>query len=169
MTTAAMAATNALDFKMNTLDGKPVDLAKAYEGQVVLVVNVASKCGYTYQYSGLQELYERHKDDGLVVLGVPCNQFGGQEPGTATEIAQFCDANYGVTFPMLEKVDVNGPDTAPLYEHLKSEADPSGDIRWNFEKFLIGRDGQVKARYGSGTEPDDDKLLAAIKEELAKK
>ena len=163
---SADAAAPALDFKMTTLDGKTVDLEEAYAGKVVLIVNVASRCGYTPQYEGLQELYEQHKDDGLVILGVPCNQFGGQEPGTASEIAQFCQSNYGVTFPMLSKVDVKGDSAAPLYEYLTSNANPSGDVSWNFEKFLIGRDGTIKGRFGSGTAPNNAVFLDAIKAEL---
>lgn len=164
----ADAAAPALDFEMTTLDGKSVDLEKEYGGKVVLMVNVASQCGFTRQYAGLQELYEEYKDDGLVVIGVPCNQFGGQEPGSAEQIAQFCDSKFGVTFPMLSKVDVNGSDAAPLYQYLTANADPSGQIRWNFEKFLIGKDGKVVARYGSSTEPDDAALVKQIETELAK-
>ena len=165
---SADAAAPALDFEMTLLDGKPVDLEKAYGGKVVLVVNVASKCGFTPQYAGLQALYEKYEDKGLVVLGVPCNQFGGQEPGGPQEIATFCEKNYGVTFPILSKVDVNGPEAAPLYEHLKSNAEQSGDVRWNFEKFLISREGKVVGRYSSGTTPSDAALLEAIQTELAK-
>ena len=164
----ADAAAPALDFEMTTLDGESVDLEKEYGGKVVLMVNVASQCGFTRQYAGLQELYEEYKDDGLVVIGVPCNQFGGQEPGSAEQIAQFCDSKFGVTFPMLSKVDVNGSDAAPLYQYLTANADPSGQIRWNFEKFLIGKDGKVVARYGSSTEPDDAALVKQIETELAK-
>ena len=167
-TMSADAAAPALDFEMTTLDGQPVDLEKEYAGKVVLVVNVASKCGFTRQYKGLQELYETYGEDGLVVLGVPCNQFGGQEPGSSEDISSFCESKFGVTFPMLSKVDVNGEDAAPMFQYLTSKSDPSGKVKWNFEKFLIGRDGQIVARYPSSTEPDDALLVNQIKTELAK-
>jgi glutathione peroxidase len=133
-----------LNFKMTGLDGKEVDLAQ-YQGKVVLIVNVASKCGYTPQYKDLQALYAKYSKDGLVVLGVPCNQFGKQEPGTEKQIAEFCTAEFGVTFPMLAKVDVNGDNACPLYKFLTSkDTDPkfAGKIGWNFEKFLISRNGE---------------------------
>ncbi len=132
-------------------------------GKVVLFVNVASRCGLTPQYAGLQALYEAKKDDGLVVVGVPCNQFGAQEPGSKDEIATFCSMNYGVTFPLLEKQDVNGPRRSELYRGLVgSEAGGGGDITWNFEKFVIGRDGAVIKRFAPATAPDDEALGAAI-------
>jgi glutathione peroxidase len=167
----ASGAPAALNFKMKSLEGKEVNLAD-YKGKVLLIVNVASECGATPQYAGLQSLYQRHKDDGLVVLGVPCNQFGAQEPGTAEEIREFCTKEYSVTFPMLAKVDVNGENAAPLYKHLTSlEARPGGKgrIGWNFEKFLIGRNGEVVARFKTGTEPDDPQLVEAIERELQAK
>lgn len=162
----------ALDFEMKTLDGKPVHLAEKYEGKVVLLVNVASKCGFTPQYGGLQELHEKYADEGLAIVGVPCNQFGGQEPGTASDIQEFCQANYGVEFDMLEKVNVkrSKPDQAPLYEYLTDKEELPGigsDIKWNFEKFLIGRDGKVIAHYRSMTSPTSKKLSKAIEEALA--
>mgnify|MGYP002528404905 CR=1 FL=1 len=160
----------ALKFKMKSLAGKPIDLAK-YQGKVVLFVNVASECGLTPQYRSLQALHESLGPKGLVVIGVPCNQFGGQEPGTASEIQSFCQKNYGVTFPMLEKVDVNGDKACALYKHLTSlETKPkgAGKVGWNFEKFLLGRDGQVAARFNPTTEPDSEELLKAVKAELAK-
>lgn len=132
------------DFTLPLLDGTPQPFS-AYAGQVVLVVNVASKCGLTPQYEGLEALWKAHKDAGLVILGFPCNQFAGQEPGTEAEIAEFCELNYGVTFPLFGKIDVNGPTTTPLYTWLKSSY--PNDIEWNFAKFLIGRDGQVAARF----------------------
>jgi glutathione peroxidase len=156
---------------METLAGEKADLAK-YEGKVLLIVNVASECGATPQYEPLQELSEKYKDDGLVVLGFPCNQFGSQEPGTAKEISEFCTTNYGVTFPMFAKIDVNGEKAAPLYKFLTSEkAVPSdaGPVKWNFEKFLVGRDGQVVARFRTPVQPDDPKVVAAIEKELANK
>ncbi len=139
-----------LDRKVVALDGKELDLAK-FKGKVVLVVNVASACGYTGQYAGMQKLYEKYGKDGFVVLGVPANDFGAQEPGSNEDIAKFCSSQYKVTFPMLAKVSATGKNIAPLLKDL------TGDkaIGWNFEKFLIGADGMLIARYGSGTEPED--------------
>ncbi|MCA0337280.1 MAG: glutathione peroxidase [Actinobacteria bacterium] len=147
---------NLSDFHAATLTGADRSLAD-YAGQVVLVVNTASKCGFTPQYAGLEELYKAHKDEGFVVLGFPCNQFGAQEPGSADEIEEFCQLNYGVSFPMFEKVDVNGDDEHPLFSWLKSEKSGllGGRIKWNFTKFLIGRDGQVIERYAPTTKPED--------------
>lgn len=163
--------TTPLAFKMAGIDGKEVDLSK-YKGKVVLIVNVASQCGYTKQYSGLQELYEKYGKDGLVVIGVPANEFGQQEPGSNEEIAKFCTSKYNVTFPILGKVVVKGEGITPLYKFLTSkETNPdfSGDIGWNFEKFLIDRDGKVVGRFKSGVEPMSDKLVDAIKKELEAK
>src|SRR5262245_22461191 len=142
----------ALNFKMKSLDGKEVDLSK-YKGKVVLIVNVASKCGYTPQYKGLQALHDKFADSGLVVLGVPCNDFGAQEPGSAEVIKEFCSTKYGVKFPMLSKVTVQGEDAAPLYKFLTSkESNPkfAGPIKWNFTKFLVNRDGEVVKRFEPG-------------------
>jgi glutathione peroxidase len=152
---ADTAVPESLAFEVKSLDGKDVNLAD-YQGKVVLIVNVASQCGATPQYEGLQELYEKYEDDGLVVLGFPCNQFGAQEPGTAVEIQEFCTSNYHVTFPLFEKIDVNGDEAAPLYQYLTAqETAPKakGKIGWNFEKFLLGKDGAVVGRYATGTEP----------------
>ena len=149
------------------IDGTEVDLA-SYKGKVVLVVNVASRCGYTGQYAGLQKLYDSYKDKGLVVLGFPANEFGAQEPGTDAEIATFCSSKYGVTFDMFSKIVVKGADKAPLYKTLTESADPKGEVGWNFEKFLIDRNGKVVGRYKSGVAPDDAKLKAAIEAALAK-
>ena len=148
--------TSLSDFSANTLTGEGRDLS-AYAGDVVLVVNTASKCGFTPQYAGLEELYAAHKDDGFVVLGFPCNQFGGQEPGSEEEIGEFCQLNYGVSFPMFEKIDVNGDDAHPLFTWLKKEKSGllGGKIKWNFTKFLVGRDGQVIDRYAPTTKPED--------------
>ncbi|MER6569283.1 glutathione peroxidase [Streptomyces sp. NPDC001093] len=160
--------TNVLNVEIGSLAGGPADLTQ-YEGKAVLVVNVASKCGLTPQYTGLEKLQERYADRGFTVLGVPCNQFLGQEPGTAEEIAEFCSATYGVTFPLTEKVEVNGEGRHPLYERLVGFADAeghSGDIRWNFEKFLIGRDGTVVARFSPQTEPESDAIVTAIEAQL---
>ncbi|MGW7817165.1 glutathione peroxidase [Streptomyces puniciscabiei] len=160
--------TNVLNVEIDALTGGPANLAQ-YAGKAVLVVNVASKCGLTPQYTGLEKLQERYAARGFTVLGVPCNQFLGQEPGTAEEIAEFCSATYGVTFPLTEKVEVNGEGRHPLYERLVGFADAeghSGDIRWNFEKFLIGRDGTVVARFSPQTEPESDAVVAAIEAQL---
>jgi glutathione peroxidase len=159
-----------LDLKMKDIDGKEMDLAK-YKGKVVLIVNVASKCGYTPQYEGLQALYSKYGKDGLVVLGVPANDFGTQEPGTEEEIKEFCSAKYKVTFPMTSKVVVKGADKTELYKILTSATSDSGkvtEVAWNFEKFLIGRDGKVAGRYMSKVKPDSEELTKAIKTELDK-
>ena len=155
------------DFKATALDGREVSLAD-YAGDVVLVVNTASQCGFTPQLAGLETLHEKYRDRGFTVLGFPCNQFGGQEPGTEEEIGAFCQKNYGVTFPMFAKIDVNGSDTHPLYVWLKDEKRGllGGAIKWNFTKFLLGRDGTVLDRYAPQTEPaelavDIEKALAA--------
>ena len=144
------------DFTVNDIHGKPVKLDK-YKGKVVLVVNTASKCGFTPQYKGLESLYRKYRDKGLEVLGFPCNQFGGQEPGSEKEIAQFCELNYGVKFPMFAKVDVNGDKTAPLYKYLKSEKPGllgSEAIKWNFTKFLVDRNGKVVERFAPNDTPE---------------
>jgi len=153
--------------EVKKIDGSSVDLAN-YKGKVVLIVNVASRCGYTGQYAGLQKLYDTYKDKGLVVLGFPANEFGAQEPGSDAEIAQFCSSKYGVTFDMFSKIVVKGPGIAPLYKALTEAATPPGDVKWNFEKFLIGRDGKVVGRYKSGVGPDDAALTGAIEAELGK-
>ncbi|RZU29301.1 glutathione peroxidase [Streptomyces sp. BK022] len=157
-----------LDVEIGALKGGSAKLAR-YAGQTVLVVNVASKCGLTPQYTGLERLQERFGSQGFTVLGVPCNQFMGQEPGSADEIAEFCLATYGVTFPLTEKVDVNGEGRHPLYDRLTGFADAgghTGDIRWNFEKFLIGRDGRVVARFAPQTEPESAEVVTAIEAQL---
>lgn len=152
---------------LTALDGTAVP-ADSLSGKVVLFVNVASKCGFTRQYDGLQALYDARKDDGLVIVGVPCNQFGGQEPGSAQEIASFCRMNYGVTFPLLEKQDVNGANRSDLYTHLvASSAGGDRNISWNFEKFLVGRDGQVLQRFASHNGPSSAGLTAAVDKALA--
>ncbi|WP_432056855.1 glutathione peroxidase [Streptomyces sp. bgisy022] len=169
MTTESTNGSSPLDVEIDALNGGSAALAQ-YSGQAVLVVNVASKCGLTPQYAGLERLQERFAGQGFTVLGVPCNQFLGQEPGTAEEIAEFCSATYGVTFPMTEKVEVNGEGRHPLYERLVGFADAeghSGDIRWNFEKFLIGRDGKVVARFSPQTEPESAEVVAAVEGALA--
>ena len=153
------------ELTLNTLDGKPQSLA-AYKGKVVLAVNVASECGYTPQYAGLQKLYQAQKDRGLVVIvprGLPCNQFGGQEPGSAAQIGAFCQKNYGVTFPLFEKLEVKGAHQAPLYQFLTAK---HGEPAWNFHKYLVGKDGQVIAAFSSKVAPDSPEFLAAIEAAL---
>lgn len=152
------------DTKIATLTGEPADLS-AYEGKAVLVVNVASKCGLTPQYTGLERLHERFAERGFTVLGVPCNQFMGQEPGSPEEIANFCSTTYGITFPMTEKVDVNGPDRHPLYQELTEKPDDegkAGDVAWNFEKFLVAPDGEIVRRFRPMTEPEAEEVVSAI-------
>jgi glutathione peroxidase len=156
------------DIGVQTLAGAPATLGD-YAGSTVLVVNVASKCGLTPQYAGLQRLYERFSAQGFTVAGFPCNQFGEQEPGTADEIGEFCSVNYGVTFPMFAKIDVNGPDRHPLYTELTATPDAAGeagDIQWNFEKFLIGPDGQIIGRFRPATDPEAPEVVEAIEASL---
>jgi glutathione peroxidase len=156
------------DIPLKTLDGQPASLGDL-AGKTLLVVNVASKCGLTPQYAGLERLHEQFADRGFAVVGFPCNQFGGQEPGSAEEIAEFCSATYGVGFPMFEKIDVNGPDRHPVYTELTALADSAGeagDIQWNFEKFLVGPDGKAVARFRPRTEPDAPEVVAAIEASL---
>src|SRR3954464_11313413 len=161
-----------LDHEMETLDGEKVNLAKKYKGKVVLLVNVASKCGNTPQYAPLEKLHEKFSKEGLAIVGVPCNQFHAQEPGSAKDIAEFCEKNFGVKFDMMAKVDVNGAKATPLYKELTSkETDPkfAGKITWNFEKFLFNRDGKVIARFAPKVQPNSPEVVGAIEKELAKK
>jgi glutathione peroxidase len=158
------------DVPVKSLAGDAASL-KDHEGEAVLVVNVASKCGLTPQYEGLERLQKKYADRGFTVIGVPSNQFMGQEPGTAEEIAEFCSSTYGVTFPILEKTDVNGPDSHPLYEQLKSVPDAeghTGDIRWNFEKFLVAPGGATIKRFPPQTDPESDEVVTAIEAALPK-
>ena len=165
-----MAKTKTIhEFEIQTIDGAPKPLAD-FKGQVLLVVNVASKCGLTPHYKGLQALYDENQGRGFTVLGFPCNQFGGQEPGTNADVKSFCATTYGVSFPMFSKIEVNGAGRAPLYAWLTSEPtapDGPGDIAWNFTKFVIGRDGAVKARFNPRVEPGDAALRTAIDAALA--
>ena len=157
-----------LDIDLQTLAGAPATLGD-YAGSAILVVNVASQCGLTPQYAGLQRLHDQFAGRGFTVAGLPCNQFGGQEPGTAEEIGEFCSVNYGVTFPMFAKIDVNGPDRHPLYAELTQTADAegtAGDIQWNFEKFLVGSDGKILARFRPMTEPEAPEVVGAIEAAL---
>jgi glutathione peroxidase len=162
---------SVLDFKMKSLSGKEVDL-KGYQGDVVLIVNTASKCGLTPQYKALEALHEKYNDKGLSILGFPANNFGQQEPGTDTEIGEFCQKNYGVKFDMFSKISVKGEDKAPLYSFLTEPAtNPTfaGEIRWNFEKFLVGRDGKVIARFAPQVTPDSKEVVDAVEAALAQK
>jgi glutathione peroxidase len=157
------------DIPVKDIDGKDTTLA-AYKGKVVLIVNVASHCGYTPQYKNLEAVHKKFKDQGFVVLGFPCNQFGGQEPGTNEEIKQFCTSKYDVTFPLFDKIEVNGANRHPLYVALAGEASPfPGNIKWNFTKFLIGRDGKILNRFDSKVTPDSPESTAAIEAALAAK
>ena len=158
-----------LDLPLTTLDGEPTTLGALTGGRAALVVNVASKCGLTPQYGALEALQTEYADRGFTVIGVPCNQFKGQEPGTSEQIAEFCSATYGVTFPMTAKVEVNGPAAHPLYERLTATPDASGEagaIQWNFEKFLLSPDGEVVGRFRPQTQPDAPEVRAAIESVL---
>jgi len=169
MQAIALSAGSISDIPLKDIDGKETSL-KPYQGKVVLIVNVASRCGYTPQYKGLEAVYEKYKDKGLVVLGFPCNQFGGQEPGTSEQIKEFCSSKYNVTFPLFSKIEVNGPNRHPLYVALAGKDSPfPGDIKWNFSKFLIGRDGKILNRFEPGTTPESPELTAAIDSALAAK
>jgi glutathione peroxidase len=161
----AFAASSVYDFTLNSIDGAPTPLS-SYKGKVVLLVNVASKCGFTPQYAGLEKLYEKYKDKGFVIVGVPANNFGGQEPGTNEEIKTFCSRNYNVSFPMMSKVSVKGEDTTPLYQFLTSKT--GGDIKWNFTKFLIDKNGNIVSRYESAVTPESADMAKAIEAALAK-
>ena len=157
-----------LDHQAERIDGETERLADAYHGDVVLIVNVASRCGYTRQYDGLQALYEKYEDRGLTVLGFPANNFGGQEPGTDEQILEFCTSRFDVSFPMFSKIDVLGDDRHPLYKDLAAQPEPiGGDPRWNFTKFLVGRDGRVRARFEPGDEPMGEKVTGKIERLLA--
>jgi glutathione peroxidase len=163
MTTAAFSASSIHEFTMNSIDGQATPLS-TLKGKAVLVVNVASQCGYTPQYAGLQALYEKYKGQGLVIVGVPANNFGGQEPGSNEEIKQFCSRKYSVTFPIMAKVSVKGGDQTPLYQYLTTTM--GGDVKWNFTKFLLGKDGKPVQRFESGVSPDSPELAAAIEKAL---
>ena len=169
MTTLAVRAGSIHDIAVKDIDGKDASLG-AYKGKVILIVNVASKCGLTPQYKALEAVHEKYKDKGFAVLGFPCNQFGGQEPGTNEEIKQFCSSKYSVTFPLYDKLEVNGPGRHPLYVALAGKESPfPGDIKWNFGKFLIGKDGKIIKRFEPKTTPDDPEVIKAIEAALAAK
>jgi glutathione peroxidase len=156
------------DFKMKDIDGKEVSLEK-FKGKVLLVVNVASRCGNTPQYEGLEAMYKKYKDKGFSVLGFPANEFGGQEPGSNVEIKEFCTTNYKVDFPMFSKIVVKGESIHPLYQWLLAGTEHHQDVEWNFTKFLIGRDGKVSARFAHKMKPENPELVQAVEAELAKK
>jgi glutathione peroxidase len=167
--TVSASAQSLLDIPVRDIDGNDGSLA-TFKGRVLLIVNVASECGYTPQYQGLQAIYEKYQKQGLTVIGVPCNQFGGQEPGTNAEIKTFCSSTFHVTFPLTEKTDVNGRRRHPLYAALAGKGSPfAGDIGWNFTKFLIGRDGKILKRFDSAVEPDSREMVKAIEAALAGK
>ena len=167
MTASAFSADSIYNISVKDIDGKDTSL-KAYQGKVLLVVNVASKCGNTPQYKSLESVYEKYKAKDFTVLGFPCNQFGGQEPGSSEQIKEFCTSKYNVTFPMFEKIDVNGPSRHPLYAALAGKTSPfPGDIKWNFGKFLIGKDGKILKRFEPKTQPDSPEVIAAIEAALA--
>jgi glutathione peroxidase len=168
MATSLFAASGIYNFTLNSIDGKPAPLAD-YKGKVVMIVNVASQCGYTPQYSALEAIYEKYKDQGFVILGFPANNFGAQEPGTNQEIKTFCSRKYSVTFPMYAKISVKGDDQAPLYAYLTKEtgAEIAGDIKWNFTKFLVDRNGKVVQRFEPAVTPDSKEVTGAI-EKLVK-
>ena len=171
MSSAAFAASGVHEFTMDALNGTPTPLAN-FKGKVLLVVNVASQCGYTYQYEGLQALYMKYKDQGLVVAGFPANNFGGQEPGSNAEIGAFCKSKFGVTFPMFSKISVKGSDKAPLYQYLtdpKANPKTGGEIPGNFTKYLVDRDGKVLARFDAPVEPESKELTSAIEAALKSK
>jgi len=159
-------SSNIWDIAVKTSAGTEKSL-KEYAGNVLLIVNLASHCGYTPQYAGLQKLHETYGSQGLKVLGFPCNDYGGQEPGSNEEIAQFCSLNYGVTFDLFDKVHAKGANQHPLYARLTTAVSPPGDVSWNFEKFLVSKQGDVLARYGSAVQPDAPELIVAIEQELA--
>ena len=158
---------NITDIAVKDITGESKTFAD-YQGKVLLIVNVASYCGYTPQYNGLEQLNQDYRDRGLSVLGFPCNDFGAQEPGTNEEIAKFCETSYGVSFDMMDKVHAKGGEQHPLYQTLTSAVEPKGDVQWNFEKFLISKTGEVVARFGSGVKPNSPELIQAIEAELAK-
>lgn len=157
---------NIYDFTVKDMAGKEINLSE-YKGKTLLIVNVASKCGFTPQYEGLQNIYKKYSDKGFEILAFPCNDFGGQEPGTVNEIKEFCTTNYGVSFKLFDKIKVLGKDKEPLYEYLTSnEETGTGDIKWNFEKFLISKDGKIIRRYGSRVTPESEELTTAIEKTL---
>ncbi len=170
MAGSVFAVSNVYDFTLPSIDGKPMPLAD-FRGKVILLVNVASRCGFTPQYSALEALYEKYKDQGFVIVGFPANNFGGQEPGTNEEIKTFCSRKYNVTFPLYSKVSVKGDDQTPLYQYLTKQTDPliAGEIKWNFTKFLVDRNGRVVQRFESAVTPDSKEVVSAVEKQLREK
>ena len=169
MTTIHAHSESLYDIKLKDIDSKDTTLS-AYKGKVMLIVNVASKCGYTKQYSALEAIQQKFQSKGFVVLGFPCNQFGGQEPGSNEEIKRFCSSKFNVTFPLFDKIEVNGATRSPLYTALAGKDSPfPGDIKWNFNKFLVGKDGKILKRFDSAVKPDSEELTSAIQAALAAK
>jgi glutathione peroxidase len=169
MTNLTVRAASIYDIPVKDIEGKSTTLS-AYKGNVLLIVNVASRCGFTPQYTALEATYKKYSDQGFVILGFPCNQFGGQEPGSDEEIKQFCTSKFAVTFPLFDKIEVNGANRHPLYEQLAGKDSPyPGNIGWNFTKFLIGKDGHILKRFDSKTKPDSPEVVAAIEAALAAK
>ncbi|MEZ4691493.1 MAG: glutathione peroxidase [Ignavibacteria bacterium] len=158
---------NIYDISVINMDGDTVKLSD-YKGKVLMIVNVASKCGYTSQYEGLENIYQKYNEKGFEILAFPCNDFGGQEPGTNEEIRTFCETKFNVTFPLFDKIEVLGDNKSPLYERLINNSEPAGDIGWNFEKFIISKDGDIIARYKSKVTPESDEITGVIETELSK-
>jgi len=166
LTTTAVKTKNISDLSVTDMDGKEVKLSD-YKGKVLMIVNVASKCGYTKQYTGLEEIYKKYKDRGFEILAFPCNDFGGQEPGSNDEIRTFCESKYNVTFPLFDKIAVLGDNKSPLYQRLTENSEPTGDIDWNFEKFIIDKNGDIAARFKSKVEPESDEVTSVIEEKIS--
>ncbi|MBK9332348.1 MAG: glutathione peroxidase [Ignavibacteria bacterium] len=166
LTTTAVKTKNISDLSVTDMDGKEVKLSD-YKGKVLMIVNVASKCGYTKQYTGLEEIYKKYKDRGFEILAFPCNDFGGQEPGSNDEIRTFCESKYNVTFPLFDKIAVLGDNKSPLYQRLTENSEPTGDIDWNFEKFIIDKNGDIAARFKSKVEPESDEVTSIIEEKIS--
>ena len=166
LTTTAVKTKNISDLSVTDMDGKEVKLSD-YKGKVLMIVNVASKCGYTKQYAGLEEIYKKYKDRGFEILAFPCNDFGGQEPGSNDEIRTFCESKYNVTFPLFDKIAVLGDNKSPLYQRLTENSEPTGDIDWNFEKFIIDKNGDIAARFKSKVEPESEEVTSIIEEKIS--
>jgi len=166
LTTTAVKTKNISDLSVTDMDGKEVKLSD-YKGKVLMIVNVASKCGYTKQYTGLEEIYKKYKDRGFEILAFPCNDFGGQEPGSNDEIRTFCESKYNVTFPLFDKIAVLGDNKSPLYQRLTENSEPTGDIDWNFEKFIIDKNGDIAARFKSKVEPESEEVTSIIEEKIS--
>ncbi|MBK8983928.1 MAG: glutathione peroxidase [Ignavibacteria bacterium] len=165
-TTTTVKSKNISDLSVMDMDGNEVKLSD-YKGKVLMIVNVASKCGYTKQYAGLEEIYKKYKDRGFEILAFPCNDFGGQEPGSNDEIRTFCESKYNVTFPLFDKIAVLGENKNPLYQRLTENSDPAGDIDWNFEKFIIDKNGDIAARFKSKVKPESEEVTAIIEEKIS--